>query len=402
MRMRDGRVSNFEMQKLQSGDFNTSMFKSLEIEDHLHVPEAEVEPDTEPDHDTTSFMVERLKSVRTWILVELIIIDVLDLSNSLPRIKDRTVFALCMMGLSYLSTFALLFTVYKSFKNQAKWLPRIPYLMQIVIIKKYLIILEPANPVFGGKNYQMDNGIRIVCISVTVFTQVLICMFMYKSKVVQRLLPLVHFTFLYVLTISYYIILPDIVSRDIFLIVSAYIMVGWILDTIFRTIITISESLYKEEQKQHERTKFKEMFNGLQEGILVLQGTGSQKEKAFKLLYGNEIVSIIFSYIFRFTDSKKLLQLEEEEQKNLINEKVFYTYKSQEGFDDKTEQGPQSLLEIISMPPRILNQKIFLFSPSEENLIDQGDEVTDLQLALKKANILRNLPNDLIPSYKFF
>ena len=72
--------------------------------------------------------------------------DILILSNSIHMIADRSIFALVTMGLSYMLSLVILVTVCKSFYDMEKWLPRIPYLIQLIIIKQYCINMEPANP----------------------------------------------------------------------------------------------------------------------------------------------------------------------------------------------------------------------------------------------------------------
>lgn len=86
------------------------------------------------------FHEERLKTIRRWLITELIIIDILISINYLPKLSTQPLHAKIMIGLFFLCSVILLIFIVLSYKNPARWLHSIGYLIQVIILQKEIML----------------------------------------------------------------------------------------------------------------------------------------------------------------------------------------------------------------------------------------------------------------------
>lgn len=126
-------------------------------------------------------------------------------------------------------------------------------------------------------------------------------------------------------------ITDDIDKSDIVFLISVFILLNVFIDTVFQTLHQLANSQLKDEIKISDHRKYKEMFNSLQEGIIIIEGAFDPllSFMDYSVLFSNEIAEIIFQNILSFTGSLNMLNASQEME--LMQKKIFREYRSVHG-----------------------------------------------------------------------
>lgn len=329
------------------------------------------------------FFEERLVTIRKWLVIELIILDILVSLNLLPKLHSQQLYGKIMAGLLLVCTLILVTGIALSYAKPDKWLKSIGYLIQVIIFKKELVLAQPFLPE-SGANYNLKNVIRILAIPILIFIQMVMCLYLYESKRLKQCLPHFHFTVLYSIVVYQYLVTDGIEKSDIVFLVSVFVFLHVFLLNVFKTLNELANSQLKDEIKISDHRKYKDIFNSLQEGIIIVQGTYDPilNWLDYQVQFSNEIADIIFKKILGFARSLDLLT--EYQQKKLMSKKLFHVYRSAYGAESREQNHrAYSLANIINMDQDEINQKVFVFEQTKAaELLDSTEDVTEIQQAL--------------------
>ena len=91
------------------------------------------------------------------------------------------------------------------------------------------------------------------------------------------------------------------------------------------------ESVIKQENHEFEQTQYKQMFNTLQEGIIVFESKKSEKiDPAFcSIFFINEVLDVIFKKVTgkKIKKHRASLDMQEISLSKFLKKRVFFTYR---------------------------------------------------------------------------
>lgn len=77
---------------------------------------------------------------------------------------------------------------------------------------------------------------------------------------------------------------------DYVYVITSFPLISFYIDTVFKALHDLASSQLKDEIKVLDHRKYKEMFNTLQEGIIIV----AEEDDGLELKFRNEIGDIIF------------------------------------------------------------------------------------------------------------
>ena len=164
-----------------------------------------------------------------------------------------------------------------------------------------------------------------------------------------------------------------------------------------------------------EYEQYKEMFNSLQEGVLVIDSETTDAD-GFQVFFANELMQKLMTKVLDVKASH-----DEKDFKNIsanVGKPLFYVYRREMANQEKQERMSRSfgqssrtsrsnrvkrysLKQIMNMSQNQLSQLVFMFNDKTTDLLDK-DEFTEIQNVLKDCQLFQDLETDLVPTYKFF
>ena len=153
-----------------------------------------------------------------------------------------------------------------------------------------------------------------------------------------------------------------------------------------------------------EFEQYKDMFNSLQEGVIVFDLPTDDKP-SYRVFFINELMQSIMDLLIE-TARSSLGKIQ-----SSMDHSIFYVYRSEFNKNQGQGQGQGqpfsqeltklSLSEIIELTQSQLSQMVFMFSDQNLKLLD-GNDYTQMQDVLKNCAIFRDADIDVVPKYKFF
>ena len=155
----------------------------------------------------------------------------------------------------------------------------------------------------------------------------------------------------------------------------------------------------RENVMMFEYDQYKEMFNSLQEGVIVISANQDVSQpsetSSFKVFFANELMQAILFKVCNISATqphdKNFLQLTD-----LIRRKVFFPFQNKihsnhstdrqrrASFKRKKSSSEQaySIVDILSLTQNELSQMVFSFSSKKRRLIDTKHSTTEMQRVL--------------------
>lgn len=184
----------------------------------------------------------------------------------------------------------------------------------------------------------------------------------------------------------------------------------------------LSETINEMKEQLYLKTQFKNMFDSLQEGIIVFQNG--------RLIFTNNLAGKILNKVsgmYNFT--KNYLNSEKEEPNTSnVDMKIFFVYNHHRGkqaqqkmksnkkmtkkkltntvtsSDKESFHASYSIREIAQMPIFMLNQLIFTYERKlNDKDVTQAQTIeTNLEKLIKGLRCMKGIDEEFIPTFKFF
>lgn len=153
----------------------------------------------------------------------------------------------------------------------AKSIKPIPYLIQIILVRKIINLHNFKKSEAQTLNYEALNQAKNMTASILIVMQTLFMCFIIKSKVLRWVNVLFYLNFFFVSMILSYGKLDEMTNNDLGYLIPAQVMLNFFVIVTFGVFTEIMDVLKSETEKNQEYSTYKTMFNSLQEGIAILK-----------------------------------------------------------------------------------------------------------------------------------